>query len=210
MIRASLGKAQADLTWRSRQSRPQRQAVRRRADPAGQARPGPGDARQRRGGGGGSCSAQLKVAELPARDAQQIAAEANLAAAQGRCRRGARPTSPTAPITAPVDGRIERVYYRRGRDGSSRRAGRVDAPAEALKVKFYVAEADRQQFAIGEQVRVSCDGCADGLTATISYFASDPQFTPPVIYSRDERKRLSFLTEATLDQRSGVAIRVSR
>jgi HlyD family secretion protein len=53
-------------------------------------------------------------------------------------------------------------------------------------------------------VEVNCDGCAGGLTATISHFASDPQFTPPIIYSRDERSRLVFLTEATLDTQSAV------
>jgi HlyD family secretion protein len=47
---------------------------------------------------------------------------------------------------------------------------------------------------------VSCDGCATGLTATVTFLASDPEFTPPIIYSRDERKRLVFLTEATMDQ----------
>ncbi len=61
-----------------------------------------------------------------------------------------------------------------------------------MKVLFYVSETDRQRFALGQQVAVSCDGCAAGLTATISHFNSDPQFTPPIIYSRDERNRLVF------------------
>ena len=43
-----------------------------------------------------------------------------------------------------------------------------------------------------------------GLTATISHFASDPQFTPPIIYSRDERNRLVFLTEATMEQQNAI------
>ena len=38
-----------------------------------------------------------------------------------------------------------------------------------------------------------------GLGARLSYFASEPQFTPPIIYSREERARLTFLAEATLD-----------
>ena len=71
-------------------------------------------------------------------------------------------------------------------------------PVDALKVKFYVAEADRPAFQLGEEVKISCDGCAEDLTAKVSYFASDPQFTPPVIYSREERQRLTFLAEATL------------
>jgi HlyD family secretion protein len=57
---------------------------------------------------------------------------------------------------------------------------------------------------MGQKVDISCDGCAPGLTASIDYFASDPQFTPPIIYSRDERKRLVFLTEAVMDQQTGI------
>jgi HlyD family secretion protein len=76
--------------------------------------------------------------------------------------------------------------------------------AGTMKVLFYVSEADRQQFTLGQQVAVSCDGCAAGLTASISRFASDPQFTPPIIYSRDERSRLSFLTEAVMEQQNAV------
>ncbi len=76
--------------------------------------------------------------------------------------------------------------------------------AEALKIKFYVGEAERSQFALGQTISVVCDGCATGLTAIIDHFASDPQFTPPIIYSRDERSRLVFLTEAVMAQQSGV------
>jgi HlyD family secretion protein len=46
---------------------------------------------------------------------------------------------------------------------------------------------------------VSCDGCAEGLTGTISFIAAEPQFTPPVIYSLEQREKLVFLVEARLD-----------
>ena len=78
------------------------------------------------------------------------------------------------------------------------------APLGALKVKFYLNQADRNQFAMGQEVSVSCDGCPAGLTGTLSYFASDPQFTPPIIYSRDERNRLVFLAEATMSADSAI------
>lgn len=148
-------------------------------------------------------TAQLKVQQLPARDAQQIAAEANVAAAKADAAT-ARAALETRTVTAPADGRVERLYYKAGEVVA------VGAPVAALsgagtmKVLFYVNEADRQQFALGQQVAVSCDGCATGLTASISRFASDPQFTPPIIYSRDERSRLSFLTEAVMDQQNAV------
>jgi HlyD family secretion protein len=76
--------------------------------------------------------------------------------------------------------------------------------ANALKVKFYVNEADRGKFALSQEVSVSCDGCPAGLTGKIDYFASDPEFTPPIIYSRDERSRLVFLTEAVMDNQNGI------
>lgn len=142
--------------------------------------------------------AQLKVAELPARDAQQLAAEANVEVAWAAV---AKATSDLSDRTglAPVAGRIERLYFDAGEMAAAGTPVVAILPAGALKVKLYLPEGVRQQFALGDKLAVSCDGCPAGLTATLSFFASDPQFTPPVIYSRDERSRLSFLAEATLD-----------
>lgn len=142
--------------------------------------------------------AQLKVAELPARTEQQVQAEANLAAAHADAEK-ANADLADRTITAPAAGRIERVFFDAGEMVAAGTPVISILPEGALKVKFYVPEAARTGFALGAQVAVSCDGCPDGLTARVSFFASDPQFTPPVIYSRDERQRLSYLVEATLD-----------
>jgi HlyD family secretion protein len=147
--------------------------------------------------------AQLKVAELPARDAQQIAAEATLAAAKADAA-NARAALDNRTIVAPEGGRIERLYFAQGEVAGAAVPVVSIAGEEALKVKFYVNEADRPGFHLGDVVSVRCDGCAEGLTARIDHFASDPQFTPPIIYSRDERSRLVFLTEAVMEQQNGV------
>lgn len=141
--------------------------------------------------------AQLKVAELPARDAQQWQAEANLVAARADAEK-ARADLADRTILAPADGRVDRLYFVAGEMAAAGVPIVALLPADALKVKLYLGEADRSSFALGQEVKVTCDGCAEGLSATLSYFASEPQFTPPVIYSRDERQRLSFLAEATL------------
>jgi HlyD family secretion protein len=146
-------------------------------------------------------AAQLKVAELPARSEQQVQAEANLTAAQADAEK-ANADLADRTITAPAAGRIERIYFDAGEIVAAGTPVLSILPEGALKVKFYVPETARAQFALGDKLAVSCDGCPDGLTATLSYFASDPQFTPPVIYSRDERQRLSFMIEATLDDAS--------
>ena len=43
---------------------------------------------------------------------------------------------------------------------------------------------------------MSCDGCEKGLTAKVSFIARSAEFTPPVIYSQEERAKLVFLIEA--------------
>ena len=141
--------------------------------------------------------AQLRVAELPARDPQRVAAEATLVAAEADADK-AREDLADRTVRAPQDGRVERLYFSGGELAPTGTPVVALQPADGLKVKFYLAEADRPDFALGETLNISCDGCADDLHATISFFASDPQFTPPVIYSRDERSRLTFLAEATL------------
>lgn len=147
--------------------------------------------------------AQLRVAELPARDPQRVAAEATLVAAEADADR-ARADLADRTVVAPADGQIERVYFDAGEMAPAGTPVVALLPAGALKVKFYLSEADRPGLALGDTLAVSCDGCRAGLKATVSYFASDPQFTPPVIYSRDERKRLTFLVEATLEDGSAL------
>ena len=52
----------------------------------------------------------------------------------------------------------------------------------------------------GRHVDVSCDGCEKGLTAKVSFIARSAEYTPPVIYSLEERAKLVFLIEARPEQ----------
>ena len=45
-------------------------------------------------------------------------------------------------------------------------------------------------------MHIGCDGCAADLIGTISFIASQAEFTPPVIYSVGNRERLVFKAEA--------------
>lgn len=142
--------------------------------------------------------AQLKVVELPARDAQQLQAEANLSAARADAEK-ARFDLADRSVVAPVTSRVERLFFNAGEMAAAGTPVVSLLPADALRVRFYLPETDRQTFGLGDRLMVSCDGCAAGIVARIDHFASDPQFTPPVIYSRDERQRLSFLAEAVVE-----------
>ncbi len=141
--------------------------------------------------------AQLEVAQLPGRNAQLVAAEANLDAARAGAA-SAQATLDDMSVYAMTAGRIDDVYFKSGEMVVAGRPVLSIVPDQGLKAKFYVPEAERAHLALGQVVTIACDGCAEGLTGEISRFASDPQFTPPIIYSRDERSRLSFLVEAQL------------
>ncbi len=147
--------------------------------------------------------AELRVAELPARDAQQLQAEANLAAARAESER-AHADLDDRSLAAPVAGRVERLYFSAGETAGTGTPILALLPADALKVKFYVPGPERPLLEVGARIAVACGGCPEGLTASVSYFASDPQFTPPVIYSREERDRLTFLVEAVLARGAGL------
>jgi HlyD family secretion protein len=147
--------------------------------------------------------AQLALTSLPAREEQQKAAKANVAAAAASVEK-AKADLADRTIAAPADGRIERTYFDPGEMAAAGTPVLSLLPAGALKVEFYVAEPERSRLAMGQTVAIACDGCAPGITAQVSYLASDPQYTAPVIYSREERSRLVFLAEARLEGASGV------
>jgi HlyD family secretion protein len=99
-------------------------------------------------------------------------------------------------VASPVTGTVQQVYFRPGEMVPAGRPVAALLPPGNLKVRFYVPESVLPRIAYGDEVKVGCDGCAGDLKARVSFIASAAEFTPPVIYSRDERAKLVFLVEA--------------
>jgi HlyD family secretion protein len=99
-------------------------------------------------------------------------------------------------VAAPRGGTIEEVYFRVGEVVNSGQPVVAILPPGNLKVRFYVPEPLRAALRIGEQVSVACDGCPSGLSASVSFIAREAEYTPPVIFSREERGKLVYLVEA--------------
>jgi HlyD family secretion protein len=97
---------------------------------------------------------------------------------------------------APVSGTIQQIYFREGETVPAQRPVLSIMPPGNMKVRFYVPETDLPKLAIGDEVRVSCDNCAADLTAKIYFIATQAEYTPPVIYSLDERNKLVYLVQA--------------
>ena len=194
VIRAALGRAQSDLDLSTANLARSEKLLEAGAVPAARVEQDRA-AHHAAGAHVAQLTAQVRVAELPARHGQQAAAEANLLAARADARRAALDLA-DRQIRAPVEGVVDRLYYNRGEMAGGTPVVSI-LPARALKARFFVPEGDRARLAPGDHVSVGCDGCT-AMDATITYLAAEPQTTPPVIYSRQERGRLVYLVEAEL------------
>ncbi|MGB9395579.1 MAG: HlyD family efflux transporter periplasmic adaptor subunit, partial [Pseudolabrys sp.] len=101
---------------------------------------------------------------------------------------------------SPGDATVEQIYYRPGETVPAGRPVVALLPPSNLKFRFFAPQAVLPEIQFGETVGVSCDGCEKGLTAKVSFIARSAEFTPPVIYSLEERAKLVFLIEARPEQ----------
>jgi HlyD family secretion protein len=99
-------------------------------------------------------------------------------------------------VASPVEGTIEQVYYRIGELVPAGRPVVAVLPPGNLKVRFFVDEARLAAMRIGDTAHVQCDGCGNDIVARLSFIARSAEFTPPVIYSLEERHKLVYLIEA--------------
>ena len=138
---------------------------------------------------------QLEVAKLPARPEEITAAERNVAAEEASLAQASIQLE-RRRLTAPAPGRVEETFYEVGERVSPGQPVVSLLPDANVKVRFFLPEEKLAAVKIGDTVAVSCDGCADGLTAVIDLIATDAEFTPPVLYSKDSRTKLVFRIEA--------------
>lgn len=97
---------------------------------------------------------------------------------------------------APVAGTIQQIYFREGEMVPDKRPVLSIMPPGNMKIRFFVPETELPKLAIGDEVKVTCDNCAADLTARIYFIATTAEYTPPVIYSLDERNKLVYLIQA--------------
>ncbi len=139
--------------------------------------------------------AQLTIARAPARADEIAAAEAQARAASASLAQGAWREGQKRQL-APTAGLVYDVTYRIGERVPANAPVVALLPHDGLKLRFYVPQAKLAALQIGRSVAVGCDGCAAGLTAKVSFVSPQAEYTPPVIYSNENRSKLVFLVEA--------------
>lgn len=99
-------------------------------------------------------------------------------------------------MKAPIAGTIQQIYFREGETVAAQRPVISILPPGNMKVRFYVPEPELPKMKVGEEVRVTCDGCPNDITAKVYFIATMAEYTPPVIYSLSERSKLVYLIQA--------------
>lgn len=138
---------------------------------------------------------QIDVARMASREEDIAAARESLAAAEAR-RVSSQTRLDRRKVMSPVTGTVQQVYYRPGEMVPAGKPVVALLPPGNLKFRFFVPESMLPKLALGGTVLIRCDGCTGDLTARIDFLARSAEYTPPVIYSQDERSKLVFLVEA--------------
>jgi HlyD family secretion protein len=123
-------------------------------------------------------------------------AEAALRSAEARLN-SARTRLDRRRVLSPVAGTVQEVYFRVGEMVAAGRPIVSLLPPDNTRVRFFVPQAVLPRLRIGDRIAVRCDGCPGLLYARINFISAQAEFTPPVIYSQEERSRLVFRVEAT-------------
>jgi HlyD family secretion protein len=123
-------------------------------------------------------------------------AEATLRTAEARLV-SARTRLDRRRIASPVSGVVQEVYFRVGEQVQPGRPILSLLPPANVRVRFFVPQAELPKVKLGGLIRVACDGCARDLVARVDFISAQAEFTPPVIFSLEERARLVFRVEAT-------------
>lgn len=99
-------------------------------------------------------------------------------------------------VSPDESGRVTRLLVREGEMVPERRPVLSIMPPGNMKIRFFVPETELPKLSIGDEVKVTCDNCSADLTAKIYFIATTAEYTPPVIYSLDERNKLVYLIQA--------------
>jgi HlyD family secretion protein len=140
----------------------------------------------------------LKVAALPARSDQRDASSASAVAAKQVLRQSEWRSSQKQQ-SAPAAALVADVLFQVGEYVQAGQPVVSLLPPANTKARFFVPETELAPLHLGQKVQIRCDGCGQPIPATISRIATQPEFTPPIIYSNTQRSKLVFMVEAKPD-----------
>jgi len=126
---------------------------------------------------------EIRAAEFDARAAREVLAQSDWKLAQ-------------RAVAAPAAALVHDTYYTVGDFVPAGSPVVSLLPPGNVKARFYVPETMLAKVSAGVVVKLACDGCGEPVPATVDYVSNRAEFTPPVLYSKENRGKLVFLVEA--------------
>ena len=72
-------------------------------------------------------------------------------------------------------------------------------PRDAIKIRFFIPNSQLHKIAPGKKIRIWLDGINTPVAAHVNFISPKAEYTPPVIYSKEQRERMVFMIEAVPD-----------
>ena len=99
-------------------------------------------------------------------------------------------------VQAPAKALVQDTFYSEGEWVAAGAPVVSLLPPAAVKLRFFVPETALPHMTPGAAVQAICDGCPAPIPARITFVSRQAEYTPPIIYSREQRSRLVFMVEA--------------
>lgn len=100
---------------------------------------------------------------------------------------------------APRAGLVFDTLYREGEWVAANRPIVSLLPPENVKLRAFVSQEKIGAIHPGDRVRVLVDGASAPAIGKVSFISPRAEYTPPVIYSRENRTKLVFMIEAVFE-----------
>lgn len=148
----------------------------------------------------------LAVYRLPARGGQILAQGAQVEAARASLSQSDWRLS-QKHVAASRGGLVADTLYREGEWVPAGSPVVRMLPSQSVKVRFFVPESISGGLKPGRHVALQCSSCGTDIPADVTFIADEPEYTPPVIYSNENRAKLVFMVEARPSGAAGERLR---
>ena len=149
--------------------------------------------------------ADLKTARLGARADQISSAEAEVHAREALLEKTEWDLTQKAQ-KATQDGLVFDTLYREGEWVAAGKPVVVILPPANIKVRTFIPQERISTLHQGDAMKVTVDGINSPFTGKISFISPQAEFTPPVIYSKENREKLVFMVEIVFDPMSAAKL----
>lgn len=140
-------------------------------------------------------TANLALSHLPSRIDEIQAAESTVKASEANLQSQQWPVD-QKHVKAPVEGVVFEKIYQRGEWVNAGSPVLTLLPINDTKVRFFVPQAALAKLQLKTKVLIKIDGREQSIEASVTFISPQAQYTPPFIYSNEQRAKFSYLIEA--------------